>query len=434
MRVKTTDAAGNQGTATKVVTVSAAPAAAPEGGGSTAAVARPGRRLDRRRRLDGRRLLRRAAPPDGRLQVSAPRKLKARAKSLPVTLTTDTAGKASFALVRSGRVVARGSKAIGAGTASYKLKLPRKAKAGKYVLKVTFTPTGGKASTSTIKVKLAGKAKAAKASASAAGRRARVSGAGAPVGPAQRRVPRHAQAQLRAAGPLARTRGRRPGAPAARFRKAVRRLSSVRRSGPVLLAVGALLMIVGGVGHFGIVWAVGVVLAAGGLGALVAARSRLAGARARRPADRRPRRVSVAGRALRDHRAGPLERARPAARRFGLVAAGGRVLELDGSEAYLLDARTGRRLRNAGVVGGPRVPSPRRIVLRGRARDAHGLRPRRAPPLEARGHVIGPFAAAGGTALVTNRDGIRAVDAQGRVRWSRRAPGPLHRALAPAPR
>ena len=123
-----------------------------------------------------------AAGPSAAVQVSAPRKLKARAKSLPVTLTTDTAGKASFALVRSGRVVARGSKAIGAGKASYKLKLPRKAKAGKYVLKVTFTPTGGKASTRTIKVKLAGKAKSAKASASAAGRRARVSGAGAPVG------------------------------------------------------------------------------------------------------------------------------------------------------------------------------------------------------------------------------------------------------------
>ena len=50
------------------------------------------------------------------------------------------------------------------------------------MLKVTFTPAGGKASTRTIKVKLAGKAKAARASASAAGRRARVSGAGAPSG------------------------------------------------------------------------------------------------------------------------------------------------------------------------------------------------------------------------------------------------------------
>jgi hypothetical protein len=162
VRVKTTDAAGNQGTATKVVTVSGT------GGGSTGGGSTGGGST--------------GGGSSATVQVSAPRKLKAKARSLPVTLTTDTAGKASFALVRSGRLIARGSKAIGAGTASYKLKLPRKAKAGKYVLKVTFTPTGGKARMSTIRVKLAGKAKAAKASASAAGRRARVSAAGAPAG------------------------------------------------------------------------------------------------------------------------------------------------------------------------------------------------------------------------------------------------------------
>ena len=214
VRVKTTDAAGNQGTATKVVTVSAAPAAAPRVA-ARAAAARRGWRLDRwrlhRRRLD-------RGGSSAAVQVSAPRASSRRApRSLPVTLTTDTAGKASFALVRSGRVVARGSKAIGAGTASYKLKLPRKAKAGKYVLKVTFTPTGGKASTKTIKVKLAGKAKAARASASAAGRRARVSARRRPGPGCQRRVPRHAQAQLRAAGArgLGRWRGGRRGRAAA---------------------------------------------------------------------------------------------------------------------------------------------------------------------------------------------------------------------------
>jgi plastocyanin len=164
VRVKTSDAAGNQGTATKTITVSQRTTT---GGGSTGGSTRGGST---------------GGGASAAVQVSAPRKLKARAKSLPVTLTTDTAGKASFALVRSGRVVARGSKAIGAGTASYKLKLPRKPKAGKYVLKVTFTPAGGTARTKTIRVKLAGRATAAKASASAAGHRARVSAAGAPSG------------------------------------------------------------------------------------------------------------------------------------------------------------------------------------------------------------------------------------------------------------
>ena len=68
------------------------------------------------------------------------------------------------------------------GTTSYRLKLPRKAKAGRHVLKVTFTPSGGEAATTSVKVTLTGKAaKARKARASAAGNRARVSGAGAPV-------------------------------------------------------------------------------------------------------------------------------------------------------------------------------------------------------------------------------------------------------------
>jgi hypothetical protein len=173
VRVKTTDAAGNQGTAAKVVTVSGAGGGS-SGGGSTGRGSTGGGSAGGGSTTGG--------GSSAAVQVSAPRKLKAKARSLPVTLTTDTAGKASFALVRSGRVIARGSKAIGVGTASYKLKLPRKAKAGKYVLKVTFTPAGGKASTRTLKVKLGGKAKAARASASTAGRGARVSGKGAPSG------------------------------------------------------------------------------------------------------------------------------------------------------------------------------------------------------------------------------------------------------------
>ena len=123
-----------------------------------------------------------APAESGGFEVSAPRKLKlAKAKALPIALTAEAGGKVSVALVRSGRVLARGSKAIAAGTSTYRLKLPRKAKAGRYVLKVTFAPQGGTASTSTLKVTLAGKArKAGRASASGA-RAPRVSAAGAPV-------------------------------------------------------------------------------------------------------------------------------------------------------------------------------------------------------------------------------------------------------------
>ena len=104
--------------------------------------------------------------------------------------------------MRSGRVLARGSKAIAAGTSTYRLKLPRKAKAGRYVLKVTFTPQGGTASTSTRKVTLAGKAKQGRPGERLRRPRAarlRRRRAGRAAG---RQVPRRPQAQLRAARPL----------------------------------------------------------------------------------------------------------------------------------------------------------------------------------------------------------------------------------------
>ena len=53
---------------------------------------------------------------------------------------------------------------------------------GRYTLKVTFKPSGGKVTTTSRKITLAGKAKATKASATAASHGARVSAAGAPAG------------------------------------------------------------------------------------------------------------------------------------------------------------------------------------------------------------------------------------------------------------
>ena len=86
-------------------------------------------------------------------------------------------------LFRSGRVLARGGANQKAGTTSHRLKLPRKVRPGSYLLKVTFTPTGGTTTTSRHKVKLTGKAKARKATAAASRAAAtRVSPAGAPAG------------------------------------------------------------------------------------------------------------------------------------------------------------------------------------------------------------------------------------------------------------
>jgi plastocyanin len=191
VKVKTTDAAGNAGTATKVVNVTA-PSGGGGGGGGTGGGSNGGGAnggggsngggtTDGGGSTDGGGASTDDAPAATRaLEVSAPRKLKLTKKALPIALTAETAGRASVALVRSGRVIARGSKAIAAGTTTYRLKLPRKAKAGRYVLKVTFTPAGGRASTSMLKVTLAGKVKAGKASAPGV-HAPRVSAAGAPV-------------------------------------------------------------------------------------------------------------------------------------------------------------------------------------------------------------------------------------------------------------
>jgi plastocyanin len=197
VRVKTADGAGNQGSATKVITVSA-PASgggggATGGGGSTGGGSTGGSNGGSSGGTNGGSTggsggSSDADDPSGDddsqdaadLEVDAPRKVKAKAKALRLALTAGSAGKASFALVRSGRVIARGAKTVAEGTSAYKLKLPRKAKAGRYALKVTFKPAGGQATRQTLKVQLTGKAKAHGAT---AGLHApRVSGAGAPSG------------------------------------------------------------------------------------------------------------------------------------------------------------------------------------------------------------------------------------------------------------
>ncbi len=118
VKAKTSDAAGNQGTATKVITV--APAASSGGGGQTPAGGGGGTTTPPAGggTADGGDLDDEPAGADeADFEVSAPRKLKLAKGKLPITLTSDTAGKVSVALVRNGRIVARGSKAIAEGTA-----------------------------------------------------------------------------------------------------------------------------------------------------------------------------------------------------------------------------------------------------------------------------------------------------------------------------
>ena len=199
VEVVTTDAAGNESVATKMITVDAPPSI---GGGSTA----PGTGTATPPPAVGE-----IARPAAGLEVLAPKRLKftARTRALSFALTADGPGTAAIALVRGGRVHAQGSVSFAAaGTLGYKLRLPKRLKAGAHQLKVSFTPRGASVATTkssrlTVITKRARKgrtamlarASSAGSSRSAAPRAARLAGApaGLPTGkapkaPGSRRV------------------------------------------------------------------------------------------------------------------------------------------------------------------------------------------------------------------------------------------------------
>ncbi len=184
--VKTSDAAGNETVAKQVITVepeaeptpsptatptaTATATAEPTATASPTATATPGTTA-----------VPTGTPPQATLTVSAPRRLKLRrAGRVPVTLTADAAGQAGLALIRAGRVVSQTATRLSAGSLGLGLRLPKRARAGRHTLTVTFTPDGGPTQTKTVTVRLLGKRKPRRARAS---RAARAVAAGGPVLP-----------------------------------------------------------------------------------------------------------------------------------------------------------------------------------------------------------------------------------------------------------
>jgi PKD repeat protein len=155
-----TDAAGNAATAKKVITVTAPSGGTtdPGSGGSTGGGSTGGGTTD---------------PGDGRpgddaeppsLELGAPRKARARAKSIPVELTASDGGRVQLSLARGARVIARAAVRLDQdGTADYRLKLPKGSKAGRYTLKATYRPPTGQPISASRKLTLTGKASARRA-------------------------------------------------------------------------------------------------------------------------------------------------------------------------------------------------------------------------------------------------------------------------------
>jgi plastocyanin len=90
-------------------------------------------------------------PTPARLQVTTAKTVRItnKLRALALALTANQAGTARIAFLKGAKLVAKGSKALQPGTTVYRLKLPRKLAPGTYALKVTFEGT-----TRTIKVKL----------------------------------------------------------------------------------------------------------------------------------------------------------------------------------------------------------------------------------------------------------------------------------------
>ena len=218
VRVKTTDRAGNEVAATKIITVKARPDTGTPGGGNTGggntgggssgggdtgsgtsggttgggttggttgggtsvgAAQTPSAPVTAGGGSQA------AAAPG--LAISAPKRLARSRKggALTVTLRPGGAGRATLALVRGIRTHAQGAVVIDrAGTLRYRLKLPRRLPAGVYRLKVAWTPAGATAATTqTLKVTVAGarSARARAATARAASAAPQVAAEGAPV-------------------------------------------------------------------------------------------------------------------------------------------------------------------------------------------------------------------------------------------------------------
>jgi hypothetical protein len=105
-------------------------------------------------------------PPS--IALRAPRSARAGTKAIQVRLTAGDAGRVQLSLARGGRVVARAGVVLDDdGTADYRLKLPRRSKAGRYTLKAIYTPARGRAISVSRSLTLTAKRSARRASAAA---------------------------------------------------------------------------------------------------------------------------------------------------------------------------------------------------------------------------------------------------------------------------
>jgi hypothetical protein len=150
----THDVAGNDATAKATITVSAPPASPTPSGPAPAEPSTPtGPSAPAAPSAPASADASGGAASRSALDIAAPKKLARAKRALPLVLAATGAGRATFALVRSGKIRAHGAAVIRkSGTSAFRLKLPKGLKPGSYSLKVTWAPAIGPARTRTVKI------------------------------------------------------------------------------------------------------------------------------------------------------------------------------------------------------------------------------------------------------------------------------------------
>ena len=157
--VTTTDGAGNPATGTVTVVVAPPPAGGTTPPSGSGTVTPPPTPTQISQAVGGGGTQTTVAA--GLTTVSPKRvKITAKLKAIPLSFTAPGPGKVTVTLSKGAKQVAKaGTSFTRAGTAGFKLKLPRKLGPGAYKLKVTFTPQGGTAVTKSFGIRFTGPAR-----------------------------------------------------------------------------------------------------------------------------------------------------------------------------------------------------------------------------------------------------------------------------------
>jgi PKD repeat protein len=164
-KASTSDGAGNSGNGT--VTITVAPASS--GGGSTGGNTNTsgGGRTVTPSHVTSQQVSQSAGGGGtqhsavGGLSLVAPKRFTAGKRTLMLAATTTSAGKASIAVLKGSKIVARkGATFAGPGTYAVNVRLPKRLKPGSYSIKVSFTPAGATTGTTkTLKLKVVSRKK-----------------------------------------------------------------------------------------------------------------------------------------------------------------------------------------------------------------------------------------------------------------------------------